>query len=135
MDGMMIPHENKFTSNRPKQLLQKCDDLHTSQRASVRPDAQLEIFLTMIRNEYSTQQIQSLMVIQTGAYHGRVPTRRPSPFQWRNQRKAAFIFQNQRGFQLTPLFLFVAKCLCSPAVLHRRRSAALVVVDGRSAGQ
>ncbi|HXD10353.1 MAG TPA: hypothetical protein VN653_09850, partial [Anaerolineales bacterium] len=88
MDGMMIPDENNFTSDRPKQLLQKCDDLHTSQRASVRLYAQLEIFFTMIRNEYSTQQIQALMMIQTSTYHGRVPTRRPSPFQWRNQRKA-----------------------------------------------
>src|SRR5436309_6340571 len=135
MDGMMIPHENNFTSNRPKQLLQKCDDLHTSQRASVRPDAQLEIFLTMIRNEYSTQQIQSLMVIQTGAYHGRVPTRRPSPFQWRNQRKAAFIFQNQRGFQLTPLFLSVAKCISSTAELPHRLAGALVVVDADCSSQ
>src|SRR5688572_25102205 len=135
MDGMMIPHENNFTSDRPKQLFQKGDDLHTAQCASVRSDAQLETFFTMIRNAYSTQQIQSLMVIQTGAHHGRVPTRRPSPFQWRNERKAAFIFKNQRGFQLTPLFLSVAKCISSNAELPDRLAGALVVADADCSNQ
>ncbi len=131
----MIPYENNFTSDRPKQLLQKGYNLHTGQRASVGTDAQPETFFTMIRNKDSTQQIQSLMVIQTGAHHGRVPTRRPSPFQWRNERKAAFIFKNQRGFQLTPLFLSVAKCISSNAVSPPRLAGALVVADADCSNQ
>lgn len=129
MDGMMIPNENNFTWDLPQQLLQKCHNLHTGQRASVRADAQLETFFAMIRNKDSTQQIQSLMVIQTGAHHRRVPTGRPSPFQWRNERKAAFIFKNQCSFQLTPLFLSVAKCISSSAESPHHRVGALGVAD------
>ena len=129
MDGMIIPNENNFTSDRPKQLLQKSHNLHTGQRASEGTDAQLETFFTMIRNEHSTQQIQSLMVIQTGRHHRCMPTGRPSPFQRRNERKTAFIFKNQRRLQLTPLFLSVAKCISSNAVSPHRLAGALVVAD------
>lgn len=135
MNGMIIPNENNFTSNYPKQLLQKYHDLHTGQRASEGTDAQLETFFTMIRNEHSTQQIQSLMVVQAGANDRRLSTRRPSPFQWRNERKAAFIFKNQRSFQLTPLFLSWAKCISSNALSPYRLAGAPVVADADCSNQ
>ena len=135
MDGMIIPNENNFTSDRSKQLLQKYHDLHTCQRASEGTDAQLETIFPMIRNEHSTQQIQSLMVVQAGANDRRLSTRRPSPLQWRNKRKAAFIFKDQRRFQLTPLFLSWAKCISSNALSPHRLAGALGVADADCSSQ
>lgn len=129
MNGMIIPHENNFTSDRPKQLLQKCHDLHAGQRARERTDAQPETFFTMIRNKHGAQQIQALMVVQAGANDRRLSTRRPSPFQWRNERKAAFIFKNQCRFQLTPLFLSWAKCISSSALSPHHLAGALGAAD------
>ena len=129
------PRRRQFHLGPSEAVASEMPQLHPGQCTSVRTDAQLETFFAMIRNEDRTPQIQSLMVIQTGTHHRRVSTRRPSPFQWSNERKAAFIFKNQHGFQLTPLFLSMAKCISSNAEWPPHLVAVLGVADADCSSQ
>jgi hypothetical protein len=56
----------------------------------------------------SANQVQALMVVKTRANGGSLPAWRPRPFERRNQRKPAFIGENEGGAEFTPLFLPVA---------------------------
>jgi hypothetical protein len=42
-----------------------------------------------------TQQVQTRVVLQTGAHRGCLPARCPSSFEWRHQRKPTFIGENE----------------------------------------
>ena len=108
MDGMVIPHQNDLTRNCSQQLLQKSDDLFTTQAVTIRANGQFDLAPSWA-NQQRTQQVQPLVMRQAGAEGGRMSTRRPTPFERRDQREAAFIFKYQRGQQLTPLFLSLAR--------------------------
>jgi len=112
MDGMVIPDQNDLARNNPQQLLQESHSLFATQAVSVRVRGQLD--LAAIRaDQQCTQQVQPLVMRQAGTNGGRMSTWRPTPLERRDQREAAFIFKNQRGQQLTPLFLSLAKSVAS----------------------
>src|SRR3990170_36757 len=135
MNGMVIPNPHNFARNCAKQLLQKGNYLDASQRASIRMNHQLEMFFAMIRNKHCAKQIQSLMMVQTGSHHRCLPTRRPSTLEWRHKREAAFIFKCQRGLQLTPLFLSLARYIFSSVLWFPRLSEMPVAEDAGCSSQ
>ena len=61
------------------------------------------------RHTQSANQVQALIVFETRTNPGSLPARCPSPLERRNQRKPAFIGENERCAQLTPLFLSAAR--------------------------
>lgn len=61
------------------------------------------------RHAQGTDQVQALIVLQTGAQGGRLPTRSPSPLQRRDERKARFIDKNEGGAPFTAVFLYAAR--------------------------
>ncbi len=65
------------------------------------------------RHTQGTDQVQALIVFQTGAQGGRLPTRSPSPLQRRDQRKARFIGKNESCAQFTAVFLYAARYTAS----------------------
>ena len=108
MDGMVIPHQDDFTWDLPQQLLQKGNHLLAAQAAPIRADYQFDLAATRT-DQQGTQQIQPLVMLQAGAEGRCSATPRPTAFERRDQREAAFIFKYQRGSQLTPLFLSLAR--------------------------
>ena len=63
----------------------------------------------------------------------RLPTPRPSAFEWRDQREACFIFKCQPSVQFANLFLSLATCPPSkPRLLHHPCVVGGVVVAGCS---
>jgi len=116
MDGVVIPYQNDLAWNAPQYLLQKSNHLFTAQAVPIRTCRQSDL-ATIRADQQCTQQIQSLVVLQTGPQSGRMSSKRPAAFERRDQGKAALIFKNQRGQQLTPLFLSLAR-----RAVSRRRS-------------
>lgn len=108
MDGMVIPDQNDLAWNCPQQLLQKSDDLFTAQAAPIRAGGQFDL-APIGADQQCAQQVQPLVMRQAGAKGGRLSTWRPTSLERRDQREAAFIFKYQRGPQLTPLFLSLAR--------------------------
>jgi hypothetical protein len=121
MDGMVIPHQNDLTRNRPQQLLQKSNCLFTTQTVPVRTDGQFDL-VPIWADQQCTQQVQPLVMRQAGAEGGRMSTLRPTPLKRGDQREAAFIFNYQRGQQLTPLFLSLARPAASKKQWLLRRA-------------
>ncbi len=70
-------------------------------------------------------QIQALGMFEAGAQHGRSPAPGPGAFERRDQRKPAFIGENQGCLALTPLFLSAARRRASNAEAPPRRVRAV----------
>jgi len=119
MDRMVIPHQYNRPANTPQQPSEKGDHLFATQRAAMRTDRQLQLAASW-RNQQRAEQVQPLMMIQTGSHTGGLSTRRPGTLERRNQRKTAFIFSCQRRVQFTPLFLSAARCSDASAPLLAR---------------
>ena len=62
------------------------------------------------------------MVVDAGTRHGCLPLRRPAALEGRHQGKAAFIDEYERGQQLTPLILPLARPDDSSSQSFRRRA-------------
>ncbi len=120
VDGMVIPNQHDLARNRSQQLLQKCDDLFTTQAVPIRTVSQLDL-VAIRADQKCAQQVQPLVVRQTGANGWRMSAPRPTSFERRDQREAAFIFKHQCGQQLTPLFLSLARPAASRKQSHPRR--------------
>jgi hypothetical protein len=125
MDGMVIPHQNDLAWNNPQHLLQKSNHRFTAQAAPIRASGQFDL-AAIWADQQGAQQVQPLVMLQAGAEGRRMTTRRPTPFERRDQREAAFIFKYQRGQQFTPLFLSLAR----PAASRRRSSPRRVGLPG-----
>ena len=130
MDRMVIPHQHNRSADAPQQGSQKGDHFFATQGATMRADHQFQP-TTFRRNQHGPQQIQSVVMIQTGAHAGRLAAWRPGPFERRNQRKTALIFDHQRRVQVTPLFLSAARCSDAsvPQHDHRDQTDGAAVVD------
>lgn len=107
VDGMVIPDQNDLTRNNPQYLLQESYNLFAAQAVPVRLRSQLDLAAIRL-DQQCTQQVQPLVMRQAGTNGRRMSTWRPTAFERRDQREAAFIFKYQRGQQLTPLFLSLA---------------------------
>jgi hypothetical protein len=84
MNGMVVPDQDNGTSNAPQDLFEKKDHVFTAQIHSKRSDRQLHFSSTRTDQE-STEQVQSLMVVQTGVCTRRLSTGCPTASEWRNQ--------------------------------------------------
>jgi hypothetical protein len=133
MDRMVIPHQHNRSANASHQGHQKGDHFFATQGATMRADHQFQP-TTFRRHQYGPQQVQPFVMIQTGAHPGRLAAWRPSPFEWRNQRKTALIFDHQRRVQVTPLFLSAARRSAASALPpdHRDQTDGVAVADNSS---
>ncbi len=129
VDRMAIPDQNDGTRHPVENLLKKGDHLCTSQTIPIRTDTQTNSF-AFRRDQQSAQQVETLVMIDGGLPYRCLATSRPGPFEWRNKRKTAFIFQNEGRVQLATLFLYWAIPLSSTArwFLHCGVTVVAVVV-------
>lgn len=84
MNGMVVPNQDNRTCNALQKLMEKKNHVFTTQILSKGSDRQVHFSSTRTDQE-STEQVQSLMVIQTGIGTRCLSARRPTASQWRNQ--------------------------------------------------
>ena len=84
MNGMVVPDQDNGTRNASQELFEKKDHVFATQIHSKGSNRQLH-FPSTWTDQNRTQQVQSLMVVQTGVCTRRLATRRPTTSQWRNQ--------------------------------------------------
>ena len=84
MNGMVIPDQDDGTRNTPQELFEEQDHMLTTQIHSERSHRQLYLSSTGTDQD-GTQQVQSLMMVQTGIGTRCLATRRPTAAEWRNQ--------------------------------------------------
>lgn len=84
MNGMIVPDQNNGTSNAPQELFEEHDHMLTTQIHSKGFSRQLH-FSSPRTDQESTEQVQSLMVIQTGVRPRRLSTGCPTTSKRRNQ--------------------------------------------------
>lgn len=77
MNGMIVPDQDNGTSNAPQELFEEKDHVFTTQIHSKGSRRQFHFSSTWADQE-STEQVQSLMVIQTGVRARCLATRRPA---------------------------------------------------------
>lgn len=127
MDRMAIPQQHDRSSNVFQQVHQKGDHLLTTDPMPMRLHMQLDPALART-DAQRAQQIEPLVVVGARAYGRRFATGCPSAFQRTEQRKAAFVGQNQGRSQGAPLFLSAARHSVSSgqSPLHRARRYGVV---------
>jgi hypothetical protein len=84
MNGMVVPDQDNRTCNAPQELFEEQDHMFTTQIHSKGSCRQLH-FSSTGTNQNCTQQVQSLMVVQTGVRTRSLSTGCPTASQWRNQ--------------------------------------------------
>ena len=114
MNGMAIPDEDNRSRNEIENLSKKANYLFASETMPIRTNTQTNSF-PFGRDQQDTQQVEPLAMIDGGSLDRCLSTTRPSPLEWRNERKPAFIFQRQGSAQLATLFLSAAALLPSTA--------------------
>ena len=129
VNGMAIPDQDDGPRHPIQNLLKKSNYLFTGQAMPIRTDTQTNSF-AFRRDQQSSQQAQTLVMIDGGLPDRCLATSRPGPFERRNQRKTAFILQNEGSAQLATLFLSWAVLLSSTAqwLLHFGARVVAVVV-------
>ena len=83
MNGMMVPDQDNGTRNTPQELFEEQDHMFTTQIHSKRSRRQLYLSSTGTDQD-GTQQVQSLMMVQTGVCTRCLATRGSTASQWRN---------------------------------------------------
>ena len=83
MNGMVIPDQDNRTGNAPEDLFEKKDHVFTTQVHSKGSHRQLH-FSSTGTDQDGAQQVQSLMMVQTGIGARCLATRRPTAAEWRN---------------------------------------------------
>jgi len=84
VDGVIIPDENDVVGSTPQQLVEKLNYFLASQAMPVRAYAQLELF-SAGQDQQGSDDIETVMMADTGANDGRFATRRPSALERRDQ--------------------------------------------------
>ena len=114
VNRMAIPNHDNGARHPIKNLLKEGNHLFTGQTMPIRTDTQTNSF-AFRRDQQGSQQVETLVMINGGLLDRCLTSPRPGPFQWRNQRKTAFILQNEGSAQLATLFLSWAVLLSSTA--------------------
>lgn len=132
MDRMLIPHHDDWSLDDMRQMVEKDNHFIPADRFAMGLKVQLEL-ARRGSHAHGANQVQPLVVLETRAKGGRLPARCPGPFQWRDQRKPAFIEENQGCREFMPLFLYAARYSVSNGRwLHRLLPNSAVVVFGNS---
>jgi len=114
MHRMTVNDQNQRSGDDPQELLDKSDHLFSSQRMPVGLHTEPEP-LVLRRNQQGTQQIEALVVRNTGPLDRGLAPAGPGTLQRRDQREAAFICQTEGSAQLATLFLSLAVLRLSSA--------------------
>ncbi len=109
---MPIPHHPYGTFDLTHQVLQESHHFISADRSPMRLQVQLDLTPSW-RHAHGANQVQALIVLQTRAQGGRLSTRRPSAFQRGDQRKARFVWKNERRPSFTTVFLSAARHIAS----------------------
>jgi len=132
VDGMTINHQHQRSGHDPQELLHKGDHLFSGQRMPVRLNTQFYPS-ALRRNQQRTQQIETLVMGDAGPSLRGLASSGPGTLQRRDQREAAFIFQNEGRAQLPGLFLSWANLPASTVLpLPHPAAAALAEAAGCS---
>ncbi len=83
MNRMVVPDQDEGTCNAPQDLFEKKDHVFTTQVHSKGSHRQLHLSSSGTDQD-GTQQVQSLMMVQTGIGTRCLATRRPTAAEWRN---------------------------------------------------
>lgn len=83
MNGMVIPDQDNGTGHATQDLSEEQDHMFTTQIYTKRSHRQLYLSSSGADQD-SAQQVQSLMMVQTGVCTRCLTTRRPAASQWRN---------------------------------------------------
>jgi len=83
MNRVVVPDQDDGTDNTPEDLFEKKDHVFTTQVHSKGSHRQLHLSSTGTDQD-GTQQVQSLMMVQTGIGTRCLATRRPTAAEWRN---------------------------------------------------
>ncbi len=84
MNGMVVPDQDNRTRNASQELFKESDHVFTTQIHSKGSCRQFH-FSSTGTDQNRTQQVQSLMMVQTDVCRRRLATRRPTTSKWRNQ--------------------------------------------------
>ena len=104
MDRVLVPNHDDGSWNTTEQMLKKGNDFLA--RECVAIGLQMQFDLAFPRTDAdSRNQVEAFIVLNARANDGRFTARSPRPFEWRDQRKATFIWKNERRAELLPLFL------------------------------
>ncbi len=117
---MLIPDHNQWSPHVMQEMFEKDQRLSAGQRTPIGLYMQLDLARRR-RHAQGTDQIETFVMRNAGAKHRRLPARGPGALERRNQRKSAFIGENQRRPALTPLFLSAARCSVSSVEWRRHR--------------
>ena len=129
---MLIPHYHNRSRNVMQQMCEKSNHLLPADRVTIGLQIQLDLAFPWTHAQ-GANQVQALIVFKTRANGRSLPTRRPTPFEWRNQRKPAFIEENEGCAEFTPLFLPVARhSVSNGRSRHRLAPDSAVVAFGNS---
>ena len=90
MDRMLIPYQHDRSFDVTQQMLEESDHFIAADGFTIGLKVQFDLALRG-GHAQCADQVQTLVVLQTRAKGGRSPARCPSPFEWRDQRKPAFI--------------------------------------------
>lgn len=110
--GRTVPQQDDQTSDLGQQVTQELQDMIASHvvRRAFNPKPKAFAFW---RDDQPTDQVQPVVMVQTGANARCLPDWGPGALERRNQRKTRLIQQNQGRPQVKPLFLSVAIYLFS----------------------
>ena len=132
MDRMLVPDQYNGANDLIQEMLEESDHFVATQRAPMGLNVQLDPALGRT-DTYGSDQIETLVVLDTGADRWRLSAGCPRAFERADQGEAAFIGKNQRGPQALPLFLYAARhSVSNEQLLHRRVRTCAVVVFGNS---
>jgi len=131
MNWGVIPDQHDRTRDVSQHGFQKPEDVVTRQRIGRALNAHPQP-PTFGRDHQSADQVQAVMMVQTGPDLGRLSDWAPTALQGRNQRKALLIQPNQRCLKGQPLFLpLVARWSAShQPPRHPARQGPVAAFDG-----
>lgn len=92
MNFVVIPDQNDLSWDQAKQMTQKGNCMNRAETALIRTDSQSHMS-HMRADQKRTEQVQALVMVQTGTRSGRLSARRPTALERRDQREAALIYE------------------------------------------
>jgi len=104
VNGVAVPDQDNRTGDSIKNLSKKGNHLFARETMPIRTNAQTNSF-ALWRYQQDAQQVEALVMVDGGAQDRCLAATRPATLEWRNKRKAAFIFKSEGSAQLLALFL------------------------------
>ena len=123
VNRMVVPNQNDCSLHPIQQLVQKCNDLYAGDIPALQTEHKSKAS-PFWRNAYRADRVDSFVVGDERANHGCLAERCPGVFEWRHERKTAFILKRQSGVKSPILFLSAAIPGSASVQFRHRRVAA-----------